>query len=137
MKKILLPMVCVISLSACAEEQALDCENAYRTADMNQCASQEWQSAKQAMEQYYEASLKHHEENENLTQAITAGQESWDNYQNKHCGAIYTQWQDGSIRDVVTFGCKTKLAKQRTHELWESFLTYMDDTPPVLPEPAK
>lgn len=137
MKRILLSFACLTSLSACAEEPALDCANAFRTAELNQCASQDWDAARQTMEQYLEASLKHNEENENLVAAIKEAQDGWDNYQNKHCGAVYTQWQGGTIRDVMAFSCKTKLAKQRTHELWESFLTYMDDTPPVLPEPGQ
>ncbi|EPH6367104.1 lysozyme inhibitor LprI family protein, partial [Vibrio cholerae] len=28
------------------------------------------------------------------------------------------------------------LTRQRTYEIWKNFLTYMDSTAPVLPEPS-
>ncbi|MDE0552455.1 hypothetical protein OU793_24315, partial [Vibrio sp. VP6] len=62
--------------------------------------------------------------------------ESKQAYMSSHCDSVYTQWRDGTIRGVMAISCKTKLTKQRTHELWENFLTYMDSTPPVLPEPS-
>ena len=61
---------------------------------------------------------------------------SADEYKVKTNDSVYTQWRDGAIRGIMAISCKTKLTKQRTHDLWENFLTYMDSTPPVLPEPS-
>ncbi len=125
----------LLSGSVLADEQAVDCENAMTTLEINHCASIELESATVELDQYLEASFEHNAYDEELVSSIKVAQESWQTYMTAHCDSVYTQWRDGSIRGLMALSCKTKLTKQRTHEVWENFLTYMDSTPPVLPEP--
>ena len=113
----------------------VDCENAMTTIEINQCAKLELESAQDTLNQYYQASLERYQEDKELVSAIETSQADWQTYLESQCGAVFTQWRDGSIRGVVTLSCKTTLTKQRTHQLWQYFLTYMDSTPPILPEP--
>ncbi|MBM6550881.1 lysozyme inhibitor LprI family protein [Marinomonas ostreistagni] len=116
-------------------EVTIDCETAYTTRDMNQCAAQTLAESEQVMQRYLDASLERHQQDPELVQAIELAQQRWQQYRSAHCDAVYTQWREGTIRGVMTLSCKTELTEQRTHALWSNFLTYMDSTAPVLPEP--
>lgn len=105
------------------------------TLEINQCAANELKAAQLVQARYLEASLERHQDDPSLVAAINAAQAAWEGYMHAHCDAVYTQWREGSIRGVMTLDCKTSLVKQRSYELWENFLTYMDSTPPDLPEP--
>ncbi|RUR29675.1 DUF1311 domain-containing protein [Vreelandella andesensis] len=123
------------AVMAMAEDKPLNCDNAMTTLDINQCAAMQLASAQAELSQYVKASVTHHADDPELVTAIEASQQAWQAYVNAHCDAVYTQWRDGSIRGVMALTCETELTQQRTHTVWETFLTYMDSTPPVLPEP--
>ncbi|MFZ3407972.1 lysozyme inhibitor LprI family protein [Vibrio chagasii] len=133
----LIPMLILMcfSYSVLAGENVVDCDNAMNTLEINHCAALDLESAQVELEKYLAASFEHNAEDTELVGAIKVAQESWQAYMTAHCDSVYTQWRDGSIRGLMALSCKTKLTKQRTHEVWENFLTYMDSTPPVLPEP--
>ncbi|MEZ9953545.1 lysozyme inhibitor LprI family protein [Vibrio splendidus] len=123
------------SCSVLAVEKTVDCENAMNTIEINQCAAIELESAQAELDKYLAASFEHNAYDAELVSSIKVAQDSWQAYMSAHCNSVYTQWRDGSIRGVMALSCKTTLTKQRTHEVWANFLTYMDSTPPVLPEP--
>ncbi|WP_061017321.1 lysozyme inhibitor LprI family protein [Vibrio splendidus] len=136
MKKLISALIVVcFSFSALSDESVVDCENAMNTIEINQCAAIELESAQAELDKYLEASFEHNSYDAELVSSVKSAQESWQAYVTAHCDSVYTQWRDGSIRGVMALSCKTKLTKQRTYEVWENFLTYMDSTPPVLPEP--
>ncbi|MEZ8714950.1 lysozyme inhibitor LprI family protein [Vibrio splendidus] len=136
MKKVLtVVLLTCLPLLASASDDVIDCENAMNTIEINQCAAIELETAQVELEQYLEASFEHNDYDAELVASIKKAQESWQAYMSAHCSSVYTQWRDGSIRGVMALSCKTTLTKQRTHEVWVNFLTYMDSTPPVLPEP--
>ncbi|UPR36939.1 DUF1311 domain-containing protein [Vibrio cyclitrophicus] len=136
MKKLISALIAVcISFSAQADEGVVDCENAMNTIEINQCAAIELESAQAELDKYLAASFEHNAYDAELVASIKKAQESWQAYMTAHCDSVYTQWREGSIRGVMALSCKTTLTKQRTHEVWVNFLTYMDSTPPVLPEP--
>ena len=130
-----LTLFAVLSLSVAASEPALDCDNAITTLDINQCAAINLKAADTDMLKYLDASYQHNAHDPELIAAIKLAQKDWETYMKSHCDSVYTQWREGTIRGVMTISCKTQQTKQRTHEIWENFLTYMDSTPPVLPEP--
>ncbi|MCG9760323.1 MULTISPECIES: lysozyme inhibitor LprI family protein [Pseudoalteromonas] len=111
------------------------CENPISTIDINECAMSELNARTETLERYYQKSLEHNAFDEQLVEAIKASQLAWQSYLDAHCGAVYTQWREGTIRGVMALECRKELVKTRTHTLWANFLTYMDSTPPVLPEP--
>jgi len=125
----------VFVVSVSVADESLDCENAISTLEINACASIELDLAQREMEHYLQASLEHNADDPELVEAIQVAQKDWQAYYTSHCSSVYTQWREGTIRGVLTISCRTTLTKQRTHELWKNFLTYMDSTPPVLPEP--
>ena len=136
MKKVLsVVLLTCVPLLVSASDDAIDCENAMTTLEINQCASISLESAQLELDQYLEASFKHNAYDEELVNSIKVAQDSWQAYMTAHCDSVYTQWRDGSIRGLMALSCKTELTKKRTHEVWGNFLTYMDSTPPVLPEP--
>ncbi|MEZ8626195.1 lysozyme inhibitor LprI family protein [Vibrio splendidus] len=136
MKKVLtVVLLTCLPLLASASDDVIDCENAMNTIEINQCAAIELESAQAELDKYLAASFEHNAYDAELVASIKKAQESWQAYMSAHCSSVYTQWRDGSIRGVMALSCKTTLTKQRTHEVWANFLTYMDSTPPVLPEP--
>ncbi|MEZ8253764.1 lysozyme inhibitor LprI family protein [Vibrio splendidus] len=136
MKKVLtVVLLTCLPLLASASDDVIDCENAMNTIDINHCAAIELESAQAELDKYLAASFEHNDYDAELVASIKNAQESWQAYMSAHCNSVYTQWRDGSIRGLMALSCKTTLTKQRTHEVWANFLTYMDSTPPVLPEP--
>ncbi|MEZ8575924.1 lysozyme inhibitor LprI family protein [Vibrio splendidus] len=136
MKKVLtVVLLTCLPLLASASDDVIDCENAMNTIDINHCAAIELESAQAELDKYLTASFEHNDYDAELVASIKNAQESWQAYMSAHCNSVYTQWRDGSIRGLMALSCKTTLTKQRTHEVWANFLTYMDSAPPVLPEP--
>ncbi|RJG40073.1 DUF1311 domain-containing protein [Motilimonas pumila] len=120
--------------SAFASEE-IDCDNAVNTLQINDCAGQKAELAAQEMATYLAKSKSHNSSDAELIKAIDASQQAWQTYADAHCNAVYTYWREGSIRGVMHATCMEKMIKQRTHALWSNYLTYMDSTAPVLPEP--
>lgn len=135
MEKCLLLVLAAMSLSAVADDEELDCNNIMNTLETNRCAAIELEVAEDDLTHYLETSVEHNAVDPVLVDAIKVAQKQWQAYAAAHCGSVYTQWRDGTIRGVMGITCRTRLTKQRTHDIWEDFLTYMDSTPPVLPEP--
>jgi uncharacterized protein YecT (DUF1311 family) len=61
---------------------------------------------------------------------------AWKAYREAQCDAVYDYWQAGTIRTVMALNCEIDLTRQHTHTVWSNWLTYMDSTPPILPEPS-
>ena len=120
----LLSILLTLTFSAIGEPSAA-CEKASTTFEINECAKNELELAKTQLRDYYEASLKEHADDPTLTEAIITAQKKWEAYRDSHCDSIWTMWRDGTIRTVLALSCETTLTKQRTHDLWETFLTNM------------
>lgn len=134
----LLAIILVFSVfPTLAYQESDDCDDALSTIEINQCALSELDLAQKELKKYLEASYEQNSHDPMLVEAIKSAQKDWQTYSKSHCGAIYTQWRDGSIRGVMAISCRIKLTKYRTHEIWENFLNHVDSTPPVLPEPQK
>lgn len=137
MKKSISIALMTISASAVSAEVELSCVEPVNTLMINHCATNELKVAKAELANYLQATLEHNSKDPVLLKSIKKAQQDWETYATSHCDSIYTQWREGTIRGVMTINCQTQLNEQRTHELWKNFLTYMDSTPPVLPEPEK
>ena len=64
-----------------------------------------------------------------------AAEKAWSSYRDAACGAVYSYWSGGTLRDVEDLDCQIRLTRLHTHTIWLQWLTYMDSTPPILPEP--
>lgn len=113
MKKVLSAVLLTcVPLLVSASDDAIDCENAMTTLEINQCASISLESAQLELDQYLEASFKHNAYDEELVNSIKVAQDSWQAYMTAHCDSVYTQWRDGSIRGLMALSCKTELTKK-------------------------
>ncbi|WP_224055051.1 lysozyme inhibitor LprI family protein [Celerinatantimonas diazotrophica] len=127
-----------LSFTVSAANKAKDCSHSRdvkTTIDMNECLSHNLSIARAEMNQYLQASLDRNAADPELIKSIKIAQKNWETYRSSNCDSVYTAWREGTIRNAMALICGIRLTKQRTHELWEDFLTYMDSTPPVLPEP--
>lgn len=137
MKKGIAIMLAGLSFSVAADDKPVGCDDALTTLEINRCAAIELDLAQSELDKYLEVSFEHNANDPELIESIEVAQKDWLDYMSSHCDSVYTKWRDGTIRGVMAISCKTQLTEQRTHEIWANFLTYMDSTPPVLPEPKK
>lgn len=115
---------------------SLDCDKAFNTLEINYCAKVELDKAEAEMQRYLDKSIAQYIADSNVVESINIAQSAWLSYSKSQCDSVFTMFRDGSMRVVMTLSCRTKLTQQRTHELWSQYLTYMDSSEPVLPEPT-
>jgi uncharacterized protein YecT (DUF1311 family) len=113
-----------------------NCSAPKSTYDYKVCGGRQLEAARQELTHYLEASrLKILDDAQTLA-ALDESQKTWEAYEKAQCNALYTKWRQGSVAGVMEVECQVTMTKARTHELWKSWLTYADRTPPDLPEPA-
>ena len=127
--------VMLTTISPLAQAEEINCDKAMTTYQINMCSRQEVQQAENEMLDYLNASKDRYSEEAQVLKLLTESQAQWREYRKAHCDAIYQVWAEGTIRGVMYNDCMFDVTKDRTHELWQSYLTYMDSTPPILPEP--
>ena len=135
MKRLLFALMVGFTITSQARAETVNCDEAISTIEINECAAMELETAEKQLAEYLQASLDIYQQDEELVTAINQSQHDWLTYRDAHCSSIYTQWRDGTIRGAMALSCKTQLTQRRTQELWDSFLTNMDSSSPVLPEP--
>ncbi|HGA9706944.1 TPA: lysozyme inhibitor LprI family protein [Salmonella enterica subsp. enterica serovar Saintpaul] len=69
-----------------------------------------------------------------VMEKISIADNAFKKYRESQCDATYNYW-DGHYKDFKYHECYIKITQNRTHEIWNDFLTYPDSTPPILPEP--
>jgi uncharacterized protein YecT (DUF1311 family) len=113
------------------------------TPEVNACLARQADTAQAELDRYLataRAKLAHEgaepaSDTPKLLAGFDAAEHAWEDYRKQQCDNIYVHWQGGTIRGAMALGCQISLTRQRTHVVWEDYLTYMDSTPPVLPEP--
>jgi uncharacterized protein YecT (DUF1311 family) len=115
---------------------SVNCDNAINTLEINYCAKVKLDRAEAEMQRYLDKSIAQYTTDTHIIESINIAQLAWQSYSKSQCNSVFTMFRDGSMRVVMTLSCRTKLTQQRTHELWSQYLTYMDSSEPVLPEPA-
>ncbi|WP_047129785.1 lysozyme inhibitor LprI family protein [Xanthomonas arboricola] len=68
--------------------------------------------------------------------AFDNAQTAWTIYRDLQCGNVRTRWRDATVRPAKVASCIVDLNDQRAHDLWKHYLTYVDRTPSLRPEPA-
>jgi uncharacterized protein YecT (DUF1311 family) len=104
---------------------------------MNQCLEQAFDKAETSMQRYLSASLKRYENNDEVFNSIHSAQHAWQRYRKHHCESLYSIWIEGTIRGPLTWRCLITETQERRHQLWDSYLRFMDNSKPVLPEPQR
>jgi uncharacterized protein YecT (DUF1311 family) len=123
----------LISIFAAAD--GIDCKNSATTLEINACINDVLENENRVLGLYLSKAKERYTNQPRLTDLMNQSQQDWLVYRQSHCDSIYDIWSDGSIRGLMFGECMLKLTKQRTHQIWEDYLTYMDNTPSLLPEP--
>ena len=66
---------------------------------------------------------------------LKATQAAWARYRDLECADVFELWEQGTYRTIASSECMLRVTQQRTHEVWQAYLTHQDSTPPLLPEP--
>ena len=112
------------------------CPDAMTTRDMDECFAGVLQRAESRRGEYLAAALERHADRPELTEKIRASDTVFTAYRDAECAAVLEDWIEGTIRGVMSLTCRIELTDRRTRTIWQNWLTYMDSTSPVLPEPG-
>ena len=109
------------------------------TSEMNACMAEKLDRAEKRLQTYMEAAIERHSDengkSDSVALGIKASQSAFEAYRKIECDAVLEDYIDGTIRGVMTLSCRLGMTDARTQTVWGNWLQYMDDTPPILPEP--
>ena len=113
------------------------------TIEINDCMSAQLASAEAELKRYL-AAVRTRLKSEAIDDPdagvalaeIDKAETAWQAYRAAQCDAVYDYWKAGTIRGAMSLTCEIDLTRQHTHTVWSAWLTYMDSTPPILPEPS-
>ncbi|MGX9462866.1 lysozyme inhibitor LprI family protein [Shewanella sp. A14] len=114
---------------------AVDCDNPMTTIEINDCAKLTVDEAQTRLDKYIAKANEKYHDDPKAVEALQLSQRDWLTYRESYCHAIYQLWRNGSIRGVMYHECMLQLTVQRTHNIWQDYLTFMDSSEPLLPEP--
>jgi uncharacterized protein YecT (DUF1311 family) len=97
--------------------------------------SAEIDKADKTLREYLEAAKERISRDKITGLNLDATQAEWSRYRTMHCGDVYQYWAEGTYRYRASAQCQIDLARSRTHDIWAAYLTFVDSTPALLPEP--
>lgn len=134
------------SAPSSAPQDAIVCDRAGNTIELNACGALDLERERARMQRYLEAAYSRAHDSDTSdslygeptqsTAYLQSAQAAWVAYADIRCLGLYDQWKGGTIRTLMALGCRIEATRQRTHDIWADYLTYPDSTPPVLPEPV-
>tara|TARA_B100000941_G_scaffold171129_1_gene121945 strand:+ start:22 stop:690 length:669 start_codon:yes stop_codon:yes gene_type:complete len=125
----------VFRFDALAPDHPQRCPDAMTTLDMNKCYADVLSRADERREAYLGKAVERHANRPDLAEQIKVSDAAFLAYRNAECGAVHEDWKEGTIRGVMGLTCRIAMTDHRTLTIWRNWLTYMDSTPPILPEP--
>ncbi|WP_052210021.1 lysozyme inhibitor LprI family protein [Xanthomonas cannabis] len=126
-------LVLLFSAPSHATERCHDLET---TTDSNKCWSAEVSRSQQRLAAYLAAARTRAVVTLGVSgEAFDNAQAAWTSYKTLHCSNIRQRWTAATVGTAKAARCAVDLNDQRAHDLWQSYLTYEDRTPPLLPEP--
>ena len=135
MIEMLLTLAMIVSL----QPEGVKPNCAGNTLEVNACLAEKLERSKKRLETYLRAAMDRHSDQDGKFDSVALGIESsqtaFEAYRSIECGSVYEDWKDGTIRNGMQIGCLTRLTDERTRTVWTNWLQYMDNTPPILPEP--
>ncbi len=115
--------------------QDLDCNNANTTYELMDCQKIKITNAEEILNKYWTTSRQRYKDDKEVISRMDKSQEAWIAYRKSHCSTIHQIFIHGTVRGLMHGSCLLDMTKKRTHEIWETYLTYMDSTPAILREP--
>ncbi|MDJ0642164.1 MAG: DUF6265 family protein [Erythrobacter sp.] len=110
-----------------------DCDGT--TLAINQCLARVLQRADDRRKFYFETAIGGAENDSILARRMRKSREGFESYRSNECSSVHEQWKQGTIRNAMLLRCSIRLTDQRTHDIWQHWLTYQDSSEPILPEP--
>ena len=111
------------------------CADAISTVEINQCYDRVRARAAHRRLKYAAQAKEFNKERPVLVSKIQSSEEAFEAYREAECEAVYEDWKEGTIRGLMSLACNIDLTDKRTKVIWKNWLTYIDSTPPLLPEP--
>ena len=100
---------------------AVDCDKAFATPDLTECAAKEQKTVEVKLNSTYRKVLKELEQRDDNHQEtrkkLVAAQRAWIKFREADCDAAYQYYAGGTMRNLVHIGCMQKRAEQRIKEL--------------------
>jgi len=127
--------VSAFSFAATAAAAELLCPSSKNTVEDTKCMSAEIDKADRVLRQYLEAAKERLSRDKVKGLNLDATQAEWSRYRTMHCGDVYLYWVEGTYRYRASAQCQIDLTRSRTHDIWAAYLTFVDSTPALLPEP--
>ncbi|MGN6376510.1 MAG: lysozyme inhibitor LprI family protein [Sphingomonas sp.] len=132
----------IVAALALAAANVVDPCDSDTTIQINACLAAKRDAADAELKRYLAAARERLAQNddpavraEQLTTGFDASQIAWAAYRQAACDTVYRYWQGGTIRAAQALQCQIDLTHARTRFVWQTFLTYPDSAPPILPEP--
>ena len=139
-----------VAEAAKTDDPEVDCKDGGMTTyDMNRCMMRELARKEGEMRGYLAVARERfvstvnddsNDDSDKEKMAAIAefdmAQSTWESFREAHCSSVYYEWKGGTIRGVMSLGCRIQMTEIRTRLLWQEWLTYMDSTPPILPKPS-
>ena len=135
MKRHLIAVISVFSFATAAAAAEPLCRDSKNTVEDTKCMSAEIDKADKALREYLEAAKERLSRDKVKGLNLDATQAEWSRYRTMHCGDVYLYWVEGTYRYRASAQCQIDLARSRTHDIWAAYLTFVDSTPALLPEP--
>ncbi|MHA6332478.1 DUF6265 family protein [Qipengyuania sp. CAU 1752] len=129
------PQELVFRFDAAKGAEPARCPDAMTTVGINECLGTVMGRADMRRRQYLGAALERHGDNLELRSLIEASGVLFLRYRDAECRAVAEDWQEGTIGTAMILSCFIEMTDRRTHAIWQNWLTFMDNTPPLLPEP--
>jgi uncharacterized protein YecT (DUF1311 family) len=116
-----------------AQAFSLQCDGS--TLEIQACMGKKLNEANARLAKYLTAAQARVDKDFSSRPNLKAAQAAWTRYRELECGDVFELWAQGTYRTIASSECMLRLSQQRTHEVWQAYLTYQDSTPPSLPEP--
>jgi uncharacterized protein YecT (DUF1311 family) len=135
MKKTITAIILCISTINAVEKPEFCTKLEASTIDREHCKHWKMKESEREMNNYLSAAQKRYSDDKKFISLLQKSQAMWIKYSESECLTYEHQWSGGSISTYMYLECKLHMTKQRTYRIWDNYLTFMDSTPPLLPEP--
>ncbi|MFC5527741.1 lysozyme inhibitor LprI family protein [Rhodanobacter ginsengisoli] len=128
------PLILVVLCSTgLAQASSQQCDG--NTPEIQACMEKKLDEANALLAKYLTAAQARIDKDFGSKPNLRASQAAWAHYRDLECGDVFEFWVQGTYRTIANSECMLRLTQQRTHEVWQAYLTYQDSTSPLLPEP--
>ncbi|PPU51856.1 hypothetical protein XarbCFBP6827_09825 [Xanthomonas arboricola] len=129
--------VALMQLGSSSLHAAEPCRDLQTTSASNACWNQQVGISQERLDDYLATARDTAISTSGVpADAFDNAQTAWTTYRDLQCGNVRTRWRDATVRPAKIASCIVDLNDQRAHDLWKHYLTYVDRTPSLRPEPA-